>query len=274
MRRPRLLLVVAIAVALAVGIALWSGLARTSPAASSRGDRRVAIGRALAAFDHLPAAPKPAFTPAQPVLLHRSADEVRWAPVIRGTVARRSPDAAAPAVADLSTTTPEGTTNLVVVKSKTTTGGNLWARVELPVLPNGTLGWIPRSALGGYHFVSTRLVVDRERLLATLYRDGRPVYRAPVGVGQPQWPTPPGEFYIREKLTKFESPFYGPIAFGTNARSPVLTDWPGGGFIGIHGTDRPDILPGRVSHGCVRLRNEDILRLDRLMPVGTPVTIE
>jgi lipoprotein-anchoring transpeptidase ErfK/SrfK len=61
---------------------------------------------------------------------------------------------------------------------------------------------------------------------------------------------------------------------GTNARSAVLTDWPGGGFIGIHGTDRPDLVPGRISHGCIRLRNGDILRLDRLMPVGTPVTIE
>ena len=46
-----------------------------------------------------------------------------------------------------------------------------------------------------------------------------------------------------------------------------------GGFVGIHGTDRPELLPGRVSHGCIRMRNPDILRLGRLMPVGTPVTI-
>ena len=48
---------------------------------------------------------------------------------------------------------------------------------------------------------------------------------------------------------------------------------PGGGFVGIHGTDAPQILPGRVSHGCVRMRNPAILRLFRLMPLGTPVTI-
>jgi lipoprotein-anchoring transpeptidase ErfK/SrfK len=64
------------------------------------------------------------------------------------------------------------------------------------------------------------------------------------------------------------------VAFGTNARSAVLTDWPGGGFVGIHGTNEPDLLPGRVSHGCVRLRNADVLELARLMPVGTPVTIQ
>jgi lipoprotein-anchoring transpeptidase ErfK/SrfK len=53
----------------------------------------------------------------------------------------------------------------------------------------------------------------------------------------------------------------------------VLTDWPGGGFIGIHGTDRPALIPGRISHGCIRMRNADILALARRMPVGTPVTI-
>ena len=95
----------------------------------------------------------------------------------------------------------------------------------------------------------------------------------PVGVGEPQWPTPTGEFYIRNVLTRFSSPFYGPVAFGTSARSNVLTDWPGGGFIGIHGTNEPEILPGQVSHGCIRMPNHAVLRLARLMPLGTPVTI-
>jgi lipoprotein-anchoring transpeptidase ErfK/SrfK len=88
-----------------------------------------------------------------------------------------------------------------------------------------------------------------------------------------QWPTPAGDFYIRNKLTRYQSAFYGRLAFGTSARSAVLTDWPAGGFIGIHGTNEPELLPGRVSHGCIRMRNADILRLGRLMPVGTPLTI-
>jgi lipoprotein-anchoring transpeptidase ErfK/SrfK len=64
------------------------------------------------------------------------------------------------------------------------------------------------------------------------------------------------------------------VAFGTSARSPQATDWPAGGFVGIHGTDQPDLIPGRISHGCIRLRNPDIVRLGHLMPVGTPITIE
>ena len=99
------------------------------------------------------------------------------------------------------------------------------------------------------------------------------VLRTRVGVGKPYWPTPAGEFYVRERITGFTDPIYGPLAFGTNARSAVLTDWPGGGFIGIHGTDQPEILPGRVSHGCVRMHNSAVRRLSRLMPLGTPVTI-
>jgi lipoprotein-anchoring transpeptidase ErfK/SrfK len=76
-----------------------------------------------------------------------------------------------------------------------------------------------------------------------------------------------------DRLSGFPGTFYGPLAFGTNARSPTLTDWPHGGVIGIHGTNRPDLIPGRVSHGCVRLTNAAIQRLGKLMPIGTAVTI-
>jgi lipoprotein-anchoring transpeptidase ErfK/SrfK len=43
--------------------------------------------------------------------------------------------------------------------------------------------------------------------------------------------------------------------------------------VGIHGTNQPQLVPGRPSHGCIRMRNSDILRLGRLMPVGTPLRI-
>jgi lipoprotein-anchoring transpeptidase ErfK/SrfK len=43
--------------------------------------------------------------------------------------------------------------------------------------------------------------------------------------------------------------------------------------VGIHGTDGPGLIPGDPSHGCVRVPNRDIMRLYRLMPIGTPVVI-
>jgi hypothetical protein len=170
--------------------------------------------------------------------------------------------------------TPEHVPHLVYLIGGTIDrAGRYWLRVQLPKLPNGSSGWIPRDAVEKFREVDTHLVIDRSRLRATLYRRGRPIFSSVVGVGQPQWPTPRGQFYVRERLTGFTDPIYGSLAFGTNGRSAVLTDWPGGGFIGVHGTNQPEILPGRVSHGCVRMPNSSITRLDRLMRVGTPVTI-
>ena len=221
----------------------------------------------------LPPSVRPAFSPGTPRAL-RESHLSRWAVVRRAVLARSAPGPDAPALAPVTARTPEGTENIVLVLGRATgSDGRVWIHARLPVLPTGRTGWVPRAALGGYGTVTTRLVVDLERLTATLLRAGRPVLRVPVGVGQDPWPTPRGEFYVRNRLTRYRSPVYGPIAFGTSARSETLTDWPAGGFVGIHGTDRPDLLPGRVSHGCIRMRNEDILALDRRMPVGTPLTI-
>ena len=174
----------------------------------------------------------------------------------------------------LASRTPEGTPHpLPVIGRRVDARGRIWLRVRLPILPNGTTGWVPRRAVGAYELVRRRLVIDLERLRATLLARGRPIFRADIGIGQDRWPTPRGEFLVRNRLERYRSPRYGPVAFGTSARSATLTDWPAGGFVGIHGTDRPEILPGRVSHGCIRMRNSDIVRLARMLPVGTSVTI-
>jgi hypothetical protein len=148
-----------------------------------------------------------------------------------------------------------------------------WVQVRIPARPNGQTGWVRRSALGRFTVVHTFLDVDRRRLRATLYRAGKRVWSAPVGVGKPGTGTPHGRFYVRERIrVRGHGSLYGPLAFGTSAYSK-LSDWPGGGVIGIHGTNQPALIPGRPSHGCVRLRNRAILRLARLMPIGTPVRI-
>ena len=207
-------------------------------------------------------------------VLSSTRDELyRWAFVIRPVVARSAPRRTAAAVAKVGRWTPEGTSNLVQTLGGERTRRGVWIKVRLPILPANRTGWVPRKSLSDWKELRTRLVVDRRRLTATLFRRGEVVFRAPVGVGQAHWPTPRGEFFIRNQLYGFGNPVYGPIAFGTSARSAVLTDWPGGGFIGIHGTNQPHLLPGRISHGCIRMKNPHILRLARLMPVGTPLTV-
>jgi hypothetical protein len=196
-----------------------------------------------------------------------------WAAVLRSVVVHRRPNATSPAVSRLSAVTNEWTQNVVLVLAAVEIKPSVaWYKVRLAILPANSTGWVPRSALGNLSVVHTHLYVNRETFTATLERDGHTIFTTRVGVGRSRWPTPAGQFYIRDKVTGL-NPFYGPIAFGTSARSAVLTDWPGGGFIGVHGTNNPQILPGAVSHGCIRMRNRDIVRLSRLMQVGTPLTI-
>ncbi len=197
-----------------------------------------------------------------------------WAAVLRKAVVRAQPRASARKVTTLDTRTSDDTQNIVLVlKGTDVSSRQTWYRVRLPILPNNSTGWVNASDLGDMFSVHTHLYVDRARMRATLMRDGVPVFKTIVGVGRSMWPTPGGEFYIRDKMTSFDNPVYGPIAFGTSARSAVLTDWPGGGFVGVHGTNEPGILPGHVSHGCIRMPNAAILKLARLMPVGTPLTV-
>ena len=116
------------------------------------------------------------------------------------------------------------------------------------------------------------LVVNRHTLRAAPLQDGRVIFSAPARLGRPS-PTPGGHFWVVEKFRVRGAPAYGPLAVGTSAYSPHLTDWPGGGVIGLHGTNEPGLVPGRPSHGCIRLHNSDIVRLYRLVPRGTPIHI-
>jgi lipoprotein-anchoring transpeptidase ErfK/SrfK len=226
------------------------------------------------ALGSLPRIVAPAFTPGPARPLGSMRHVTRWAPVRREAIARRRPAARAAPVTVVASKTPEGTTNIVrVLGRRADATGRLWVKVGLATLPNGRTGWLPRTVLGGYGSVDTQLLVDLERFTATLRKAGRVVFRARIGVGQARWPTPRGRFYIRNRLTRFAGPTYGPLAFGTSARSEHLTDWPGGGFVGIHGTDEPELIPGPISHGCIRMRNRDILALAKVMPIGTPLTI-
>jgi L,D-transpeptidase catalytic domain len=258
-----------------VGVVGLAGIVGVVLALGEQGGGTSAAGRPATLADSLPAEdplgppPRLGLAIAKPQLLSARIDGVSlWAPVRRALAVKAAPSASARIVGRVPVSTPERTENIVLVGGPTRATDRLW----VPITAAGTTGWVPRKALGGYEAVDTRLRVDTRTLTATLVRANEVVFSAPVGVGTASAPTPTGSYYVRNRLTRYRSAFYGPVAFGTSARS-TLTDWPAGGFVGIHGTSRPDLLPGRVSHGCIRMRNADILRLARHMPVGTPVEI-
>lgn len=207
----------------------------------------------------------------------RLSDEVTytsWAESTLEAPIRRHPDRRSRRVAKLRYFTEDGFPEVyLVLRRWSDPEGSTWLNVRIPMRPNGRTGWVEDFALGPLHIVRTRLIVDRRRLRATLFRSGRRIWRTRIGVGKASTPTPAGRFWIRERL-KASDPLglYGPWAFGTSAYSS-LSDWPGGGVIGLHGTNQPQLIPGRPSHGCIRMKNRAIRQLARLMPIGTPVRI-
>jgi lipoprotein-anchoring transpeptidase ErfK/SrfK len=223
-----------------------------------------------------PAAPTPVDAPAarEPVLLSDEVTFTRSANAVTRATAYAEPLANARTVGRLRLLTEDGFPEVYLLLTRVRgVDGRTWIHVRLPQRPNNVTGWVRRRALGPSWVVHKRLVVDRAALRVTLYHRGAVRFRAAVGIGAPGTPTPVGSFWIRERFHVSGNPLYGTRAMGTAAYSNSLTDWPGGGVVGLHGTSDPALIPGRPSHGCIRLRNGDMRRLYALTPVGTPVLI-
>ncbi|MCM3883797.1 L,D-transpeptidase [Frankia sp. R82] len=171
----------------------------------------------------------------------------------------------------LTNPNPQGAPLVFAVRQRRADG---WLRVMLPVRPNGTQGWV-RAADVRLSTTPYALAVDRTAHSLTIIRDGRQIARLPVGIGTGNTPTPSGTFYLTELLQPGDpNGPWGPYAFGLSGFSDVITNFNGAdGIIGLHGTNRPDLVGTDASMGCIRLRNTDIERLASLIPVGTPISI-
>jgi lipoprotein-anchoring transpeptidase ErfK/SrfK len=148
-----------------------------------------------------------------------------------------------------------------------------WYRVQLPLRPNGVVGYVRAWAVD-LGRVRTRIVVDLSARRVTLYRNGRKALETPAAIGSSATPTPTGRYYVNQRLVPTDpgGPF-GPGAIGISAFSNVLTGWTQGGPIAIHGTNQPWSIGRAVSNGCVRVPNDVLRRLFRAALAGTPVTI-
>jgi lipoprotein-anchoring transpeptidase ErfK/SrfK len=147
-----------------------------------------------------------------------------------------------------------------------------WYRVQLPVKPNGRVGYV-RAGQVQLGVVRTRITVDLSSKLLTYYRDGRARLRLRVGIGSPATPTPTGSFYVNQSFHEDPAGPYGPAAIGISAYSTVLTWWAQGGPVAIHGTNRPWTIGRAASNGCIHVPNPVVRRLFRITPPGTPVVI-
>ena len=198
-----------------------------------------------------------------------------WANPVEKVPIRASPNASSRTVARTRLETEDGFPEVYVLLALTTDArGRVWVRIRIPGRPNGRIGWVPQSALGEFHVTHWLIEIRLDARRLTAYYDGRLRLSAPVGVGKPSTPTPTGHFWIRERM-KLSNPsnLYYPYALGTSAYSS-LTEWVGGGVVGIHGAlGAPQLIPGDPSHGCVRMHDADIAWLAPRVQLGTPVHI-
>ncbi|HMD57486.1 MAG TPA: L,D-transpeptidase [Solirubrobacteraceae bacterium] len=244
-----------------------SGAAPAPQATAPAGSAPSAIGA--------PPATAPTSAPAAPEeRLSNETTLTTWAHPVEEMSIFTRPDVHSRRVARVHLLTEDGFPEVYALLASRVVDGTTWIRMPIPGRPNGRVGWVLREALGGLHETHWRIVVNLgERRLTALY-DGRRRFVAPVGVGKPSTPTPTGHFWIRERfrLTSRSNPYW-PYALGTSDYS-TLSEWPGGGVIGIHGDfGEPEKIPGDPSHGCVRMHDSDIAWLAPRITLGTPVEI-
>jgi lipoprotein-anchoring transpeptidase ErfK/SrfK len=161
---------------------------------------------------------------------------------------------------------------MFAVRKATGSDGNVWYRVSVPMRPNGTYGWIPADTVS-LRPAHSRIVVNLRRRRIDIYRFGKHKWHGKVAIGAPGRETPVGHYFVAARFVPYHDSFLGVFAEETSAYSK-LTEWPGGGVVGIHGTSLPQLLGQAVSHGCVRVSNLTATKLRAYAPLGTPIWIK
>jgi lipoprotein-anchoring transpeptidase ErfK/SrfK len=192
--------------------------------------------------------------------------------VVNKIAARKAPNPHAPVIKMFGQFRPDyRIQEILAVATRIGTDGRPWYKISVPMRPNGTMGWIPAASVSVAPTVS-QIVIHRGARTIDVYWRGKLALHAIVAVGAPGMPTPLGHYYVAARFVPYQDPFLGVFAVETSAYSS-LTEWPGGGVVGIHGTSLPQLLGQAVSHGCVRVSNQTAAALRRLAPLGTPIWI-
>lgn len=151
-----------------------------------------------------------------------------------------------------------------------------WVEVYLPTRPNGSTGWVKRADIDmeGHTY---RIQVRLSDFNLQAWEGDTLLLDAPIATAANNTPTPGGIYYITEVVQNTDpNALYGPWAMGLSGYSETLSSFNGGsGQLGIHGTNEPHLIGTQVSHGCIRLLNEDIEYLVDVLQTwyGIPVAI-
>lgn len=149
-----------------------------------------------------------------------------------------------------------------------------WLHVQIQSRPNGATAWIRRSDVN-LRTVENHIVVERQARKISVYHGESLLLTDTVATGAADSPTPTGSFFVDYigKPKSNDGP-YGAYQLSVTGYSEVYTSFDGGvGQIALHGTNHPELIGTPASHGCVRMTNPTVERVEQLAPVGTPVDI-
>lgn len=124
-----------------------------------------------------------------------------------------------------------------------------------------------------------RLVLKLRDRRVYFYQGDRLIASYPVAIGRQGWETPTGEFEVIQMVPHptWQHPFTEEIV-PPGPENPLGVRWigfwtDGTNFIGFHGTPNEELIGQAVSHGCVRMRNDDIVALFEQVDMGIPVIV-
>jgi hypothetical protein len=147
-----------------------------------------------------------------------------------------------------------------------------WLAVRSTALGNRRLGWVRARRVSLLNrTVSLEVDLSKRELIV---HDVGILRRIPVAVGAPDTPTPPGTFYVTDKLPGAEfGAYYGCCILALSGRQPNLPEgWSGGDRLAIHGSPTPT-WGHAVSNGCLHAAEPDLRYLMKTVPLGTAVRI-
>jgi L,D-transpeptidase-like protein len=262
LRPPRLLVWLLFVVSLGVSACAPESRSPSSPIDRPRPDARPIFRQSLtlAKVDGNPACPSP--TTLIGTVISKEATAIS------------SPDPAARPIATFPRINEQGSPQVFdLLEGLRGSDGRYWAKVLLPIRPNGATGYVPQEQLR-VTWTSYALGVSRNHLKLTVWKACQKVAIYPIGLGTRETPTPTGVFYLASLLRPDDPKgVYGEYAYGLSGYSNAIKNWKWGGLVGLHGTNDPSSVGNRVSHGCIRMRNGDIAALVDILPLGTPISI-
>ncbi len=154
-----------------------------------------------------------------------------------------------------------------------TTADGRFGRVPIPYAGRDATGWL---RLRGLETMATRIrvVADLSEHRLRVTRDAHVLLRVPAATGAPVSPTPPGRYFVTDRVAFPGGGSLGTFAFGISGiQTRLPPGWSGGDQLAIHGTDAPATIGASSSAGCLRVSERTLDRLRRLLRPGTPVVI-